>query len=134
MIAEPTRTAKHTKTLINLILKNSAEKVIQSGVIGMELSDHWLIYRTRKAPLLKLNEHCKISKGKFPEYSNYTCVNDANQEFLTKILSVFDVVAPIRILRVKSNTKTWFDIDVLNATRNRDKQFRHFKQSGKQGN
>ena len=35
-------------------------------------------------------------------------------------------------LRVKSNIKTWFDIDVLNAIRNRDKHYKKFKQSGRE--
>ena len=59
----------------------------------------------------------------FPDYSNYTCVNDAYQDFVTKFLSVIDFVTPTRTLRVKSNTKPWFDIDVLNAIRNRGKHF-----------
>ena len=112
-------------------------------------SDHGLIYCTRRTSLLKLNEHCEISLRsiknysdqifveqlraiKFPEYSNYTCVNDAYQDFVTKFLFVIDFVAPIRTLRVKSNTKLWFDIDVLNAIRKRDKHYKKFKQSGKQ--
>ena len=48
LIAEPTRTTKCTKTLIDHILTNSAEKVIQSGAIEMGLSENWLIYCTRK--------------------------------------------------------------------------------------
>ena len=42
---------------------------------------------------------------KFPDYSNYECVNDAYQDFVTKFLSVTDFVAPIRTLRVKSSAK-----------------------------
>ena len=113
--------------------------VIQSGVIEMGLSDHGLIYCARKTSLLKLNEHCEISTRsmksysdetfveklraiKFPDYSNHTCVNDAYQDFVTKFLSVIDFVAPIRTLRVKSNTKA----------RNRDKHYRKVKHSGKE--
>ena len=33
---------------------------------------------------------------KFLDYSNYTCVNDVYQDFLTKFLSVIHFVAPIR--------------------------------------
>ena len=66
---------------------------------------------------------------KFPVYSNQTCVNDPYQDFVTKFFSVIGFVAPIRILRGKSNTKPWFDIDVLNAMRNLDKHYRKFKQS-----
>ena len=40
---EPTRTAEQTKTLVAHILMNSLEKVTQSGVIEMGLSDHELL-------------------------------------------------------------------------------------------
>ena len=32
---------------------------------------------------------------------------------------------------MKSNTKPWFDIDVLNAIQNRDKHYKKFKQLGR---
>ena len=132
LIMEPTRTPEHTKTLIDHIRTNSPEKVIQTGVIETRLSDHELIYCSMKVSLLKLNEHYEISfrsmksysdeifKGKlrsikFPDYSNHICVNDAYQDFFIKFLSTVDSVLPIRTLRVKSNIKPWFDIDVLNA-------------------
>ena len=60
-IAEPTRTTKRTKTLMNHISAKSADKVIQSDVIEMGLSDHRFIYCIRKMSLLKLNEHYEIS-------------------------------------------------------------------------
>ena len=48
------------KTLLEHILTNSPGKVIQGGVAEIELSDHELIYCSRKTSLLKLNEHYKI--------------------------------------------------------------------------
>ena len=68
---------------------------------------------------------------KFPDYSKYTCVNDAYQDFVTQFLAVIDCVGPLRIFLVKYNTKTWFDIDVFNAIRNREKHYKKFKRSGK---
>ena len=66
-------------------------------------------------------------------------MNEEYQNFVTKILFEVDFVAPIKTLRVKSNTNYWFDIDVLNATGNRDKQYKKFKaiqkiQNLRQGN
>ena len=52
---------------------------------------------------------------RFPDYSNYNCVNNAYQDFVAQFLSVIDFVTPVRTLRVKSNTKLWFDIGNLNA-------------------
>ena len=74
----------------------------------------------------------KLRSIKFPDYSNHTCVNHAYQDFVTKFLSAVDFVLPIRTLRVKSNTKPWFDIDVLNSIQNRNKHYKNFKQSGRE--
>ena len=35
---------------------------------------------------------------------------------------------------MKSNTKPWFDIDVLNTVRHSDKHYKKFKKSGKETN
>ena len=49
---------------------NSPEKVIQSGVIEMGLSDHEFVYCLRKTSLLKLNEHYEISFWSMKNYSD----------------------------------------------------------------
>ena len=58
-------------------------------------------------------------------------MNDAYQDFDTKFLPAVDSVSPIRTLRVKSNTKPLFDIDVLNVIPNLDKLYKKFKQARK---
>ena len=40
--------------------------------------------------------------------------------------------APIRYLRLKSKTKFWFDIDVLNGIRNHDMHYKRFERSVKE--
>ena len=45
-----------------------------------------------------------------------------------------DSVWGTRNLRVQSNIKSWFDIDVLNTTGNSDKPYIKFKQPGKEIN
>ena len=71
-------------------------------------------------------------KLKFPDYSNYTCVNGAYQDLITKFISVIDFVAPIKTLRVKFNTEPRFDINLLNASRNRKNHYKPFKRPGKE--
>ena len=46
IITRPSRVTDQTATLIGHILTNSPDKVIQSGVIDLGLSDHDLIYCT----------------------------------------------------------------------------------------
>ena len=59
-------------------------------------------------------------------------MNHAYQYFVATFLSAVDSVSSIWTLRVKSNIKPWFDIDVLNAIWNRDKHYKKFKQSGRE--
>ena len=66
----------------------------------------------------------------FSDYVNYTCVNAAYKDFTSKFLSTVDSVAPIRTVRVKANTKPWFDNEVLIAIRYRDKLYKRCKQTG----
>ena len=59
-------------------------------------------------------------------------MNHAYQHVVTKFLSAVNSFSSIRTLRVKSNTKPCFDIDVLNVIRNRVKHYKKFKQSDRE--
>ena len=59
-------------------------------------------------------------------------MDEAYLDFVKKFLSVIDFAASIITLKVKSNSKPWFDIHVLNAIQNRDKYYKNFKRSGKE--
>lgn len=56
-------------------------------------------------------------------------MKDAYWEFLTTFLPIVDSVGT---LRVKSNTKPFFDVDVWNAIENHDQHYKKFKWSGKE--
>ena len=53
----------------------------------------------------------KLKSIKFCDYRNYICVNDGYQDLVTKPLSVIDIFAPIKTLKIKPNTKP-FDINI----------------------
>ena len=60
LTVEPTRTSKCNKILIDHILLNSPDKKIQSGVTEMGLSDHKLMFCSRKTSCLKLSKCYKL--------------------------------------------------------------------------
>ena len=70
----------------------------------------------------------QLKSTKFPDHSNFTCMNDT-QELSYEVFSVVSFVAP---MREKSKARPWFDIDVLNTIRSRDKHYRKFKRSDKE--
>ena len=57
LISIPTRVTSETGILIDHALTNSSQEVSQCGVIELGISDHGLVYCTRKGPSLKPNKH-----------------------------------------------------------------------------
>ena len=69
IMTRPTRIFDQTATLIDDILTNSPDKVSQSGVIDLGLSDHDLIHCTRKTSLPKSHKHNEIFVHSLKRYS-----------------------------------------------------------------
>ena len=144
IIQEPTRVTSSTSSLLDHILTNSRWKISQKGVIDVGLSDHQLIYCTRKNSRTKTNRHNQIrvrslknytqeilkeelKKINFPDYNIFSNINIAYKDLVEKILSVVDKIAPYKVLRVKNNTQDWFDSEVAEAINLRERRLKHFK-------
>ena len=91
----------------------SASKISQSGVISFGLSDHDLIYCTRKVSKAKFRSHKQISfrslksyskekflellnSESFPDYDCYTDIDDAYSDFVGKVSSAINKIAPMQ--------------------------------------
>ena len=80
LIKSPTQVTCSTSSLIDHILTTFPERVSQQGIIDVGLSDHQLIYCTRKFSRTKLGTHKQI---KFHSLKNYTA--EAYKEVLDKV-------------------------------------------------
>mgnify|MGYP001792126289 FL=1 len=146
LIKSPTRITSNSSSLIDHILTNSSHKVTQSGVIDVTLSDHQLIYCTRKINRAKFNFHKQIKCRSFKKYSpenflkelessnflnyeNFEDIDEAYFDFSRKLTSVIDKVAPMREIRVKNNSPEWFDREISEALKSRHLNFKKFKKS-----
>ena len=149
IIKEPTQITCSTSTLLDHNFTNSSEKVSQKGVIDVGISDHQLIYCTRKIKRIKHNVHNQIQvrslktcsaktftnalkTDQFPNYNIFWNVNVAYSDLLNKILDTTDNVAPIKEIRIKNNTQEWFDNEIAEAIKTRQKYFKKFKKSNLQ--
>ena len=146
IIEDPTRITCSTSSFLDHILTNSLEKISQKGIINVGLSDHQLIYSTRKVLRTKLKMHNQIQvrslkkysveaytialrKINFPNYDTFSNVNIAYTDLVKKISNTIDSVAPIKELRIKSKTQGWLDNETADAIKIRDKYFKKFKKS-----
>ena len=119
---------------------------MQSGVVDVGLSDHQLIYCTRKKHKEKLNQHRtfntrsytnytpekmveELSKISFPNYSGFQDMNEAFLDSSTKFESLVNEIAPMKSFRVKCYTEDWFDGEIMDSIKHRDKLLRKYKRS-----
>ena len=56
-------------------------------------------------------------------------MNKAYKNFLKKLVSFIDKLAPFKTKRVKSNSQEWFDGEIIESIAPRDKLFNKFKSS-----
>ena len=96
LIESETRITCQSSSLIDHILTNSPAKLSHSGVIDIGLSDHLMIYCTRKIKRIKFNVHkhikCRSFKNYTPDlfvdelkaanFSNYENFTDMNRQHL----------------------------------------------------
>ena len=59
----------------------------------------------------------------FPDYSKFKDINDAYSDFIGRITSVIDEIAPMKEIHIKSNSQDWFDFEINKAIETRDKLF-----------
>ena len=129
--------------IIDHILTNSPEKIFQSNC-GM--SDHQLIFCTRKVKQAKFNKHKNVflrslkhytvnvfveelQKVNFSNYKRFSCIDAAYTDFLNKLMKAVNEIAPSKEIRIKNNTQEWFDREITELIHAREKLFLKFKKS-----
>ena len=146
LIDSPTRITEKTSSLLDHILTNSHDKVSQFGVVNAGLSDHQIIYCTRKVTKQKFKEHKDITirslknysqealvnsltEQNFPNYSQFEDMDLAYQDFVSKTITIIDNLAPEKKVCVRGASQDWFDNEVHESISDRDKLFSKFKKT-----
>ena len=117
-IKSPTWVTCSTSSLIDHILTIFPKRVSQQEIIDKGLSNHQLIYCTRKSSRTKARVHKQITfcslksytaeaykgalgKVYFPNYENCSDVNKAYENFIQKLMSIIDMLAPLKLNKSK---------------------------------
>ena len=129
-----------SSAIIDHIVANYLDRVSQKGIIDIGIFDHRLILCTRKTLKTKTGSHEQISfwslknysivaykevlkKVKFPNSEEFINTNEAYSNFIQKLTSAIDNIAPCKTKMVKGNSKEWFDSVVAEGINDRDKLF-----------
>ena len=94
------------------------------------MSNHQLIFCTRKVKRAKFNKHNNVFLGSlkhyrvnmfvkelqkvnFSNYERFCCTDAAHTDFHSKLMKVVSKIAPSKEIRIKNNTQEWFDRKIL---------------------
>ena len=130
LIKCPTRVTCNSSSILDHVLASFPDRVSQSGVIDIGISDHQLIYCTRKTARIKSYCHKQITfrslknyspeiyeealrKLSFPNYELFDDIDTAYENFIQKVMAVIDNLAPSKNKRIKGTSQNWFDAEIM---------------------
>ena len=116
-----------------------------SSLIDIGISDHQMIYCTRKMIRSKYDIHknikCRSFKNydatnfvdmlrlsDFPNYETYTDINHAYSDFISKLTLSIDQIAPTKVMRLKNGSEFQFDGEIFDAIGIRNKMLKQASQ------
>ena len=96
------------------------------GIIETFISDHELVFWAIKSKTEKPDKHNYLAvhsmknfstriykkalgKLKFPDYENFSSVNETYSDLTLKIFDVVNKATPTKTIRIKNITNGWFD-------------------------
>ena len=146
IIDNPTRVTTTTSTTLDHILCNVKENVCQKGTLDLGISDHMVIYCTRKVVkgIVNVNNIVKVRSMKNYDQEtfvdmlgnvNWKCVLDvcdvnlAWYKFKGIIDQIINQIAPEKTVRVKSKTELWMTGEIIEMINSRDKLFSRYKKN-----
>ena len=142
LIKSPTRVTPNTSNLIDHILTNTNEIITQCGIINIGLSDHQMIFCTRKIKEEKVGGHKQIAfrsfknysvdeyekalgKVTFQNYEKYRNIIKAYNDFFQKMIMVVNNIAPLKTAKLKNTSNELFDREISEKLSIRDKYLKN---------
>ena len=137
MVSEPTRVTLTTASIIDHIFTNVSDLISCSGVLSSGFSDHLITFCTRQLTR-QVSSGCVTKMVRsFKDYSKEVFVSRLSQvdwssvffaadvdsclsEFSRIFLSVVELVAPLKEVRVRAKSNPWMNSHILAEIRRRD--------------
>ncbi|CAB4045042.1 Hypothetical predicted protein, partial [Paramuricea clavata] len=136
LIKEPTKVTLQSSSLIDVILTSNTSLVVESGVEETHISDHFLVYSILNLKLPKKLPDYMVIRS-FKNYSSEAFKNDLEQliwqenpidqgvnqrldNFNQKFLSVLDIHATIKTVKIKRRLCPFVDQEIVQLMKKRN--------------
>lgn len=136
LITEPTRVTSNSRSLIDLYVTNSSQKIVNSGVLHLGISDHSLIYATRKTHydrgvvrIIQTRSYKNFNKDGFlrdlsqkpwDDVNLQTNPDDMWSSWKKLIMESIDKYAPYKNKRISKKNSPWITSELLRKMHERD--------------
>ena len=139
LIKEPTRVTLHTSTLIDHVAVSDPRNIVDSGVLKIAMSDHYMVYCVRKFRGALTKQHKKITTRQMKNFDETSFLADISSvdwnliiqrsadldsavENWTNLLSlIIEEHAPMRQRRVSDRYCPWLTSELKATMRSRGK-------------
>ena len=145
LLSTPTRITTRSRTLIDHIVVNRPELFSTFGTVDSGLSDHCMIFTSRKSlkckpPVSKIWTrsyrqydphlfHIALSKIDWTPVYQCNCVDDAAQIFTTMFTETIDLFAPYKWITCRGKSADWMTNDFLSIVDTKHFRCRKFNQN-----
>ena len=137
LIKDATRVTPTCSSLLDHVVCNNENKISQSGIIDLGISDHSFTFCTRKNIRLAIGVHrttdirslknynevsfnLKLSAIDWSGLTNCTDVNKAWSIFQNIFISTLNIIAPQKRIRIKQRSEDWITKYILSLIRERN--------------
>ena len=87
LISEPTTITPTSRTLIDLCITSSPEKICSSGIVHLAISDHSLVFMTLKICYERTGIHRTIESRILKNFNHHHFLNDVAQQPWNRVFS-----------------------------------------------
>ena len=138
LIKNPTRITMQSRTLIDVILTNTSQRIVSSGVLHLGISDHSLVYAIRKISIPNKATHEIKELRNFKNFNvnnfnadlertlwvNVNNSGDPNEMWTywkSKFIAIVDKHAPLKRKRIRNKKSPWLNVEIKKSMMARDK-------------
>ena len=101
--------------------------ISQSGIIDTAVSDDdEITFRSLKNYSDDAYKEA-LEKPSIPNYGSFDNLDLVCSDFISRLESVINVVAPVKTVRIKNNRREWFDGEIAEEIHKQDILYKKFK-------